>query len=271
MPETDPLSYYQVSGIHGIPFVPWQETSVPSQNRNTGYCTHSSVLFATWHRPFLCVFEELLVRHATQIASGFTGSQAQRYRDAANRVRLPYWDWASNDLQSRQPAQLTAYTVSVVRPGPGGAPETASINNPLRGYQFTNNNLRSQWMGSGNFGMTSRTRRQPPPDMQSSNMAAVDNAMAQGFTSRKNAVYNLFTIPTFSDFSGTQFNNNGSPNAYNSVESIHNGVHVNCGGQRGHMTSVAHSSVSPSGINPRIAANLVCVVRPYLHAAPLQH
>jgi tyrosinase len=48
--ETDPLSFYQIAGIHGVPFIPWQETSVSTQDTSTGYCTHISVLFATWHR-----------------------------------------------------------------------------------------------------------------------------------------------------------------------------------------------------------------------------
>ena len=48
--ETDQKSYYGIAGIHGIPFVPWQETSSPSQDPSRGYCTHNSVLFATWHR-----------------------------------------------------------------------------------------------------------------------------------------------------------------------------------------------------------------------------
>ncbi len=48
-------------GIHGMPFKPrdgvqqtadWQE-----ENGFGGYCTHSSVLFAPWHRPYLALFE----------------------------------------------------------------------------------------------------------------------------------------------------------------------------------------------------------------------
>lgn len=243
--ETDPLSYYQISGIHGVPFVPWQETSVATQDDSTGYCTHTSVLFATWHRPFLALFEERLLKHAIYVASKFTGSSAARYQAAARNVRLPYWDWAAADLQSRMPPQLTATSVTVVRPGTGGVPQTVSIANPLREYRFTNANLRAEWMGDGDFGLTDRTRRQPPVNMASSNNAAVDVAMNEGFTSRRNAVFALFTIPSFSDFSGTQLNTNGSPNAWNSVESIHNSIHVHIGGQRGHMTAVAYSAVSP--------------------------
>ncbi len=54
-------SFFQVGGIHGLPYVPWN--GVRGQrpwNPNTtwgGYCTHGSVLFPTWHRPYMMLFE----------------------------------------------------------------------------------------------------------------------------------------------------------------------------------------------------------------------
>ncbi|KAA8895432.1 common central domain of tyrosinase-domain-containing protein [Sphaerosporella brunnea] len=243
--ETDPLSYYQLSGIHGVPYIPWQETSVSTQDTSTGYCTHNSVLFATWHRPYLALFEERLVKHAIYVASKFTGSQAGRYRSAARNVRLPYWDWAATDLQARLPAQLKSTTVTVTRPGAGGVPETVSVTNPLREYRFRDDNLRNQYF-SFQFQNSAFTRRQPPDSsLSSSNNAAVDAVMNRDYSSRRSATYALFSIPNFSDFSGTMRNTNGSPNAWNSVESVHNGVHVNCGGQWGHMTAVAYSAFDP--------------------------
>jgi tyrosinase len=243
--ETDPLSYYQIAGIHGVPFIPWQETSVSTQDPTTGYCTHISVLFATWHRPYLALFEERLVKHAVYVASKFKGSQAARWQAAAKNVRLPYWDWAATDLQARQPAQLKASTVTVTRPGAGGVPETATIANPLYQYQFKNNSLRQQYFRN-QFQNSAYTRRQPPDStLSSSNNAAVDAAMNRDYSSRRAATYALFSIPDFSDFSGTMRNVNGSPNSWNSVESVHNGVHVNAGGQWGHMTAVAYSAFDP--------------------------
>lgn len=44
------------SGIHGRPFQSWDDVN-GSGNPNTGYCTHGSVLFPTWHRPYLAVYE----------------------------------------------------------------------------------------------------------------------------------------------------------------------------------------------------------------------
>ncbi|CCX04285.1 hypothetical protein FPQ18DRAFT_280049 [Pyronema domesticum] len=243
--ETDSLSYYQISGIHGVPFIPWQETSVSSQDPSRGYCTHNSPLFATWHRPYLALMEQRLAKHAEFEASKFTGPEAARWRSAARNVRLPYWDWAASDLQSRQPRQLTDSTVSVRRAGPGGAPETVTIANPLREYRFTNSNLRAQYFRN-QFQAATTTRRQPPSSaLTSSNMGAVDTSMFRDYSSRRSQVFNLFTIPTFNEFSNTQRSANGTPNSWNSVESIHNIIHVNAGGQWGHMTAVAYSAFDP--------------------------
>lgn len=79
--ETDPaekLSYFQIagklcycslfaisqlrvvlivsSGIHGSPFMPWDEET-DAQTFNEGYCTHDSLLFPCWHRPYVLLVE----------------------------------------------------------------------------------------------------------------------------------------------------------------------------------------------------------------------
>lgn len=56
--ESLDLSYYQISGIHGLPHIPWQYPINPAtQDPTRGYCTHSSALFSTWHRPYLTLLE----------------------------------------------------------------------------------------------------------------------------------------------------------------------------------------------------------------------
>ena len=69
--QSAPLSYYQVAGsapllacnawllandqgIHGRPYVAWDGVQGPFE---TGYCTHSSILFPSWHRPYMALFE----------------------------------------------------------------------------------------------------------------------------------------------------------------------------------------------------------------------
>jgi Common central domain of tyrosinase len=46
-------------GIHGVPYGPWQDdpTQPAEPDMQAGYCTHRSVLFVPWHRPYLMLFE----------------------------------------------------------------------------------------------------------------------------------------------------------------------------------------------------------------------
>jgi hypothetical protein len=45
------------TGIHGRPFVPFDNVPAEPGNENNGYCTHVSILFPTWHRPYLALYE----------------------------------------------------------------------------------------------------------------------------------------------------------------------------------------------------------------------
>lgn len=53
---TQKLSYFQIAGVHGQPLVPWDENTKPV-TEGRGYCTHGSVLFPSWHRPYMLLFE----------------------------------------------------------------------------------------------------------------------------------------------------------------------------------------------------------------------
>ena len=70
--QLDFASYYQISGksmqilfsivklivfsgIHGYPHISWD--NAVGQYSNNGYCPHGSVLFPTWHRTYMVLFE----------------------------------------------------------------------------------------------------------------------------------------------------------------------------------------------------------------------
>ena len=60
--ENNVESYFQIAGIHGLPYIPWDNaTSDEGFDAHTstwgGYCVHGSVLFPTWHRPYISLFE----------------------------------------------------------------------------------------------------------------------------------------------------------------------------------------------------------------------
>ena len=72
-----------------MPHIPWQYPTPPGGNYPYGYCTHNSVIFCTWHRPYLILFEQELVKQAVRIAASFTGAAGTRYQAAARQLRLP--------------------------------------------------------------------------------------------------------------------------------------------------------------------------------------
>ncbi|KAI0737491.1 common central domain of tyrosinase-domain-containing protein [Irpex lacteus] len=65
-----------------------------NKNQWLGYCTHGTVLFPTWHRPYILALES----HAAHLASLYTTPDAPSWCLAAQSLRMPYWDWALHPL-----------------------------------------------------------------------------------------------------------------------------------------------------------------------------
>ena len=63
--QSDPLSYFQIAGIHGYPRIPWD--GVVGTGPYQGFCTHSAVVFPTWHRAYVALFEVKLFRFSSSI------------------------------------------------------------------------------------------------------------------------------------------------------------------------------------------------------------
>lgn len=128
--ETAKTSYYQVAGIHGRPFVTWDNVQF-GNGLGGGYCPHSSTVFPTWHRPYLALYEQILYDIVQTVAKTFNSAE---YTQAAQTFRIPYWDWAADvpagkhvlpDTISGSPfIQLQVPTGNKV------------INNPLFRYHF---------------------------------------------------------------------------------------------------------------------------------------
>lgn len=205
--EDNDVSYFQLSGIHGWPFISWQYPESATRNPDRGYCTHGSALFLTWHRPYLCLIEQLLHREAVRIAGDFSGSDAEKYQTAADDVRLPYWDWAS-DEGNGIPDVLTQPRITVVKPE--GSTE---IDNPLYAYRFQNE-------PDASVGLAPVTER-------SSN---AESNIAGSLQSRREATFDLFTINGFNEFS-------------NQAEGVHGWVHVDIGDDMGFVPSAAFDPI----------------------------
>jgi tyrosinase len=54
--KEDKLSYYAIAGVHGRPFVSWNNFPTPLVNQ-AGFCPHAQTLFGSWHRPYLAIYE----------------------------------------------------------------------------------------------------------------------------------------------------------------------------------------------------------------------
>ena len=56
-PQKDLISFFQLGGIHGAPYIAWDGVGPEKPTEQAGYCTHGSVLFPTWHRPYVALYE----------------------------------------------------------------------------------------------------------------------------------------------------------------------------------------------------------------------
>ncbi|KAF3202438.1 hypothetical protein TWF679_010832 [Orbilia oligospora] len=128
MDQNSRESYFALAGIHGAPYREWNNAG--GGNAQTGYCPHASILFPSWHRPYLATIEQILGNIMRNLANRYpAGEVRERYQRAANRFRLPYWDWASN---ARVPDLIGSQaTVRVQKPQ-----GSVIIANPMISYVF---------------------------------------------------------------------------------------------------------------------------------------
>ena len=216
----DPQSYYQIAGIHGQPYVAWDNMGPCEGCTPAGYCTHSSTMFPTWHRAYLALYEQALVRNAVAVAEQFTGEDYNRYMAAAQNLRIPFWDWASLPAEGENPfpQMFTDDEVSVNSPN-----GQMNIPNPLKGYNFKDTETHDFMNGDA-------TERKPT--FTEGNRQQLRSDLWTVLSS--NQVYNAFATQALSADDG-----NFNPS---SLEAIHDNIHILTGG---HMTIVPQSAYDP--------------------------
>ncbi|KAK1566088.1 uncharacterized protein LY79DRAFT_572780 [Colletotrichum navitas] len=214
--ENDMLSYFQISGIHGRPNIPWNGVQAVPGGSGGGYCPHGMVQFPMWHRPYVALFEQVLGSHIQAIAANYSGSRAQEYKTAADNWRHPYWDWAA-DGGAQLPTIATQTTITVN--GPGGK---VTMANPLLGYKwqsFPLNTASNYFPTSGDrncWGFPETTRW---PDANGNNRPSLANSQLSQDDLKANT-YNVFTTATdYETMASTESNGN-------SFEDVHNSVHA---------------------------------------------
>ncbi|KAF5019447.1 hypothetical protein F66182_8555 [Fusarium sp. NRRL 66182] len=214
--ETDWKSYFQVAGIHGKPFIQWNGGGGRNGNGWPGYCPHGESIFLTWHRPYVLLYEQILVEHAKRLANAMPARYRARYVEAANQLRSPYWDWAVDGI----PSILTQQNVQVRIPNGSGIKFT-NMKNPLYTYNFPKVVLDGKY---GDWDDEDRTRilHCPAPN---SFPSSANRLLSQ--RPYRQWTYDVLTRATNFD----QFASTGANGA--SLEQIHNAIHwdASCAGQ----------------------------------------
>ncbi|KAH7312343.1 hypothetical protein B0I35DRAFT_356410 [Stachybotrys elegans] len=214
--SSNDLSYFQISGIHGRPYREWNGGGSRRSDGWLGYCPHMEPLFLPWHRPYVLLFEQVLVGHARRIASQYPSRYRHDYTQAADRLRAPYWDWADNDdvPPATVPQRVRINVVS------GTRLRQVEVDNPLASYRF------SRDVTNGNFGTFETGGRNMTYRCPSPRSYPYDANRNMGRRPYKQWTYDAFTVSrNFSEFSS-------SGESGVSLEQIHNAVHwdAGCGG-----------------------------------------
>jgi tyrosinase len=279
MPFTDLLSYYRIAGIHGEPYGGWYE----DRKEKKPYCTHGSILFPSWHRPYLALYEQLIHDHMTKIAKQYRGDERTTYLRVAETWRLPFWDPAQvRDKHFYNgvgiPSLVTFPVMDVYCPPPENGGDKGvwkTIRNPLYSFQFHN-----QWNSQEDdqkvkvksglmekridddkvtpFDRCMVTVRQPtgwgPKDEWKQNWSKTQNnyyilEILRESASFREDTYDVLTKPkeytTFATTAKTAVKGSGTDgDKAISLEDIHNSIHDFVGG-KGHMGSVPVAAFDP--------------------------
>ncbi|KAL5320201.1 hypothetical protein ACEPPN_011002 [Leptodophora sp. 'Broadleaf-Isolate-01'] len=242
-PQSDMLSWYQIAGIHGRPFIPFDNVQPKPGNEQAGYCHHVSILFPTWHRPYLALYEQAIHEKVQQIAQQYpVGPVRDQYMAAAANFRIPYWDWAASPPGGRSILPDSVMSPSIVVNGPAGV---QTIANPLYSYRFQP--LDADQLPDYPFNQYVETVRYPatnnPAATSQNNLIAqqLDNSGA----SFRNRLYILLTMyKDYTTFSNEAWISSDNPAGYDSLESIHDQIH-GLTGSGGHMTYIHYSAFDP--------------------------
>ncbi|UNI18237.1 Tyrosinase [Purpureocillium takamizusanense] len=217
MDPSDQRSWFQIAGIHGKPYVEWNNAGPEQSNGWRGYCPHGEKIFASWHRPYIALFEQELVRHAQRLAAEYPVRWRDSYVNAAANLRIPYWDWAA-DLAV--PQATVPRVVKVVIPDGDGVRE-ADMENPLATYRYPAAALQGRFGVFDDVRGRTRILRCPAPARYPE---SANNALRS--RTYKEWVYDAFA--TQNDFTGFATGERGF-----GLERIHDSIHWDsaCGQQ----------------------------------------
>ncbi|XP_006459626.1 tyrosinase [Agaricus bisporus var. bisporus H97] len=233
--QHDYSSFFQLAGIHGLPFTEWAKER-PSMNLyKAGYCTHGQVLFPTWHRTYLSVFEQILQGAAIEVANKFTSNQTD-WIQAAQDLRQPYWDWGfelmpPDEVIKNEEVNITNYDGKKI-----------SVKNPILRYHF--HPIDPSFKPYGDFATWRTTVRNPDRNRREDIPGLIKKMRLEEGQIREKT-YNMLK---FND-AWERFSNHGISDDQhaNSLESVHDDIHVMVGYGKieGHMDHPFFAAFDP--------------------------
>ncbi|KXJ95839.1 hypothetical protein Micbo1qcDRAFT_192748 [Microdochium bolleyi] len=239
------LSYYQLAAIHGAPGLTWDSVEPVPGSEKVGYCHHVSVLFPTWHRPYMALYEQTLYNIVQFVATLWPQSEAERWRETALKFRVPYWDCcrATGEGRSAFPDDIAGQP-TITTAGPNG---DQVIANPL--YSYTFKPFDSSIFPALPWNSWPETKRAPQP-MVATNAVSNNSFVARAFDlnieNYQQRLYNLFAhYNNYSAFSNEAWITNSTGYTQDSVESLHDSIHVAAGGYFGHLAIIGFSAFDP--------------------------
>jgi len=228
---SDTESFYQIGGIHGLPYIDWNQSPRDGQN---GYCVHGTVLFPTWHRPYVVVFEQVINKLAVKIAADYKIDNDQ-WTKAAIDLRQPFWDWGKEETTIPPPEVISLEKVEIINSD--GA--TVLVDNPFLFYKFKTGQTSTFPSPYQDWDITLRNPTSQDPDA-TTDVEALKSVL---LSAQEQNIYNanrIFSITEWNPFS----NHSSGTGSANSLESAHDSIHVQVG-QGGHMSSVPVAAFDP--------------------------
>lgn len=131
--------------------------------------------------------QQEVIRHAQAIANQYTGSQKATYVNAAQSLRIPFWDWA---ISPKIPGVLSQSQITVNTPT-----GKKTIPNPLQSYKFQKWPFNYPYFG-GSIAQYPTTMRCPSTTNSGavSQPAAVNANLARDASYLKSAVVSILYL-----------------------------------------------------------------------------
>ncbi|KXN83343.1 Polyphenol oxidase 2 [Leucoagaricus sp. SymC.cos] len=226
------VSFFQVAGIHGLPFTEWAKEQPSLSPYQAGYCTHGQPLFPTWHRPYVALYEQTIQEAANEAAKKFTVDK-EAWAQAAQDLRQPYWDWGfqlvpPDEVIKNEQIRIVDYDGKKI-----------SVPNPILHYTF--HPIDPSFARYANFNTWKTTVRNPDRNKRED----ISGKMSLEADQVREKTYNMLKFNENWDL----FSNHAEfdDQHANSLEAVHDDIHgiVGYGQIRGHMTHPYFAAFDP--------------------------